>query len=112
MRSTTIATLVIVFLIPLALGLIYVKRIVQNLESDLAALERSINSDQDEIHVLKAEWAYLSRPERVKNLAAKYLDLQATNSHQIADISTIPLKSDAYANAEAVVIPSSFSASY
>jgi len=56
----------------------------------LAALERSIDVDQEEVHVLKAEWTYLSRPERVKTLASKYLDLEPTTSRQIADVQVIP----------------------
>ena len=108
MRNTTIATW-IVFILPLALGLFYVKHMVQNLENELTSLEKSINSDNEEIHVLKAEWAYLSRPERVKNLAARYLDLEPTSSDQIAlDIESIPLRSDAVASAEVELTHNSF----
>lgn len=101
MRISTIMTWVI-FILPLALGLFYVKHVVENTEEDLAQLENQINTDQDEIHVLKAEWIYLSRPDRVKKLADRYLDLQPTNSTQIADISSIPMAG------EGQVIHSSF----
>ncbi|PIR31814.1 MAG: cell division protein FtsL [Alphaproteobacteria bacterium CG11_big_fil_rev_8_21_14_0_20_44_7] len=87
--SKTIVTWLL-FILPVAMGLFYVKHIVQNLEEDLAALERSIDVDQEEVHVLKAEWTYLSRPERVKTLASKYLDLEPTTSRQIADVQVIP----------------------
>jgi cell division protein FtsL len=92
----------IVFILPLAMGLFYVKHVVENLEEEIYALESQIHSDQDEIHVLKAEWIYLSRPDRVKKLASQYLDLQPTNSTQIADISAIPM------SGEAVVVSSNF----
>ena len=101
MRISTVMTW-IVFILPLALGLFYVKHVVENTENELAALESQINADQDEIHVLKAEWIYLSRPDRVKKLASQYLDLQPTDSKQIADISSIPM---AY---EGQVVHSSF----
>jgi cell division protein FtsL len=107
MRKNTLATLII-FILPLALGLFYVKHMVQNLEEDLSSLERQIKNDKEEIHVLKAEWAYLSRPERVKVLAAQNLDLQPTSSEQIAEINSIPLRSDALASAETHVASASF----
>jgi len=93
MRSTTIVTWII-FILPIALGLFYVKHVVANLETDLTSLNKSIKSDKEEIHVLTAEWTYLSRPERVKQLSAKYLDLAPTKSTQIADISQIPMAND------------------
>jgi cell division protein FtsL len=107
MRKNTLATLII-FILPLALGLFYVKHIVQNLEEDLSSLEYKIKSDKEEIHVLKAEWAYLSRPERVKVLASRYLDLQPTSSEQIAEINTIPLRTDALASADTHIANASF----
>ena len=103
MRRTTILTWII-FILPLALGLFYVKHIVANLEGDYASLEKNIKSDKEEIHVLAAEWTYLSRPERIKDLSAKYLDLSPTKSTQIADISQIPMSNDG-----AMVVQSSYS---
>ena len=93
------------FILPLALGLFYVKHIVENLENELAALERSIEVDQEEVHVLRAEWAYLSRPERVQNLASEYLELEPTAGNQVADIKSIPFGSS---ERQASVINSSY----
>lgn len=93
MRSTTIITWII-FILPIALGLFYVKHVVANLEDDLAALNKSIKADKEEIHVLTAEWTYLSRPERIKQLSVKYLDLAPTKSTQVADIRQIPMMND------------------
>ncbi len=93
MRSTTIITWII-FILPIALGLFYVKHVVANLETDLTSLNKSIKSDHEEIHVLTAEWTYLSRPERVRQLSGKYLDLAPTKSTQIADIHQIPMAND------------------
>lgn len=101
MRSTVVSF--VVFILPIALGLFYTKHVVANLEEDMSSLQRSITSDKEEIHVLTAEWAYLSRPERVKDLAAKYLELEPTKSTQIADISQIPFMNDG-----AVVVQSSY----
>jgi len=84
----------ILFILPVALGLFYVKHIVENLEEDLSALEKSIYSDKDEVHVLRAEWAYLSRPERVQKLAANYLELEPASGAQIADVKAIPFPTE------------------
>ena len=104
MRSTTIITW-ITFILPIALGLFYVKHVVANLETDLAALHKSIKSDKEEIHVLTAEWTYLSRPERIKTLSGKYLDLAPTKSTQVADIRQIPMNNDG-----ALLVQSSYNA--
>ena len=104
MRSTTIITW-IVFILPIALGLFYVKHVVANLETQLTSLHKSMKSDKEEIHVLTAEYTYLSRPERIKQLSAKYLDLAPTKSTQVADITQIPMSNDG-----AVLVQSSFNA--
>src|ERR1700738_2724767 len=36
---------------------------------------RAILADQDAIHVLKAEWAFLGQPSRLADLSRRYLDL-------------------------------------
>jgi cell division protein FtsL len=82
----------ILFILPIALGLFYVKHIVENLEEDMAALEKSIGSDKEEVHVLRAEWAYLSRPERVQKLASSYLELEPASGAQIADVESLPFQ--------------------
>jgi hypothetical protein len=38
-------------------------------------INRQLSADRDSIRVLKAEWAYLNKPERVENLANKYLKM-------------------------------------
>lgn len=94
----------IVVLMPLAIGLFYMKHTVQKLETDLAALQKSIKSDQEEIHVARAEWTYLTRPSRIKDLSGKYLNLQITNSSQIVDVDSLPSASAANVPAEGGVI--------
>lgn len=87
--NKTVATW-IMFILPVALGLFYVKHIVQNLEEELSSLERSIDSDQAEVNMLRAEWAFQTKPQRIKKLANEYLDLKPTNAAQIADVRFIP----------------------
>ena len=56
-------------------------------------LKHEIQAERDGIGVLRAEWAHLARPERIQELATKYLDLQALSLNQIVAASAIPEKS-------------------
>lgn len=49
----------------------------QNVEKEVAALNRKAIAEQEAIHVLRAEWSYLNRPERLSALAERHLGLQA-----------------------------------
>jgi cell division protein FtsL len=85
-------------------GLFHVKYQVQALEDRLAKLNRDIVHEQAQIHVLRAEWTYLNRPEHIEELANKYLGLAAPKASQIGSISDLPMRpesdgSDAVANA-------------
>ena len=91
--NKTVATW-IMFILPVAMGLFYVKHIVQNLEDEIATIERSIETDEDEVNMLRAEWAFQTKPQRIKKLANKYLDLSPTDASQIADVRFIPHSSD------------------
>lgn len=66
-------------------ALFQVKYKVQNLHRDLAEIERQIAIDKKTIHVLEAEWAYLNRPERLKQLADQYLDLRYVSVAQMKE---------------------------
>ena len=49
----------------------------------IVKVEHAIEREQDRIGMLRAEWAYLTRPERMQALAEKHLDLQQTATDQI-----------------------------
>lgn len=57
------------------IALFQVKYEVQSLEDELRQLNADILHEQEQIHVLRAEWAHLNRPQRLEALAARYLDL-------------------------------------
>lgn len=71
-------------------GLFHVKYKVHSLEEDLRRLNASILEEQEQLHVLEAEWAYLNRPARLERLTAKYLDLRPLEADQIGAIEDIP----------------------
>lgn len=62
---------------------------VHELDQQLRDLNTSIESEQQSLHVLKAEWVYLANPARVEALAHKYLSTRPTSTHQIARLEDI-----------------------
>ena len=59
----------------------------------IARLNRDIVREQDQIHVLKAEWTYLNRPERIEELSKRFLDLAAPKPNQMGTIAQLPMRS-------------------
>jgi cell division protein FtsL len=55
-------------------------------------MKHEILAERDAIGVLRAEWAHLARPERVQELATKYLDLQPLSLNQVVTASALPDK--------------------
>ncbi len=58
-------------------------------------LERQIAEEEDSIDLLKADWSLLTQPSRIQKLVDAHKDalgLQATDSHQVTDLSAVPEK--------------------
>lgn len=85
-------------------GLFQIKYKVANLKHDLAEINRQLAADKDSIRVLKAEWSYLNKPERVGRLASKYLKLdniviaQVYDSKQVDDLYLASNSNEAMSN--------------
>jgi cell division protein FtsL len=64
----------------------------------IVKVQHSIEREQDRIAALRAEWAYITRPERLQALADKHLDMQQLGNNQIiisaADLPDQPPKVD------------------
>ena len=58
----------------------------------VARLKADIKGEQDKIGILRADWANLTRPERIQALADKLLDLQPLALSQIVKIDALPDK--------------------
>ena len=92
MRQTTLLFLLLAG--ALSVALFSVKYQVQDLEDELVDLNKSIISERQSIHVLNAEWSHLNNPERLGNLAEKFLGMTPVDPSQLAtfrDIERLPI---------------------
>lgn len=60
----------------------------------IAKMKREIARVRDALGMQRAEWAFLTRPERLQPLADKYLPLQPTAVGQIGSIASLPDRAD------------------
>lgn len=86
-RLSTVVWLALVAVIGFAM--FKVKYEVMSLEDQLARLNRSIAADQDALHVLKAEWSYLSQPSRLNDLNQRFLGLAPMATSQLAQMDRL-----------------------
>lgn len=64
---------------------------VEQLENQLATLNKEILKEQNAVHVLKAEWSFLGRPERIEELRRQFLpNLQPLQTIQIGGMGDLP----------------------
>lgn len=77
---------------------------VHDLNKQLYALHNAIEAEQRTIHVLKAEWVYLSNPSRIEKEAKRHLSLTSADLQQVTKMAGIPELIPA--NAEAMAIAS------
>jgi cell division protein FtsL len=75
------------------MGLYGIAYEVEQMEKELAALEREISQEQEKVHVLEAEWAYLARPERVESLSGQFLpNMRVLTAERIGGYDDIPYR--------------------
>lgn len=59
-------------------------------EEELKAIHRQILGDSREIHILKADWAFLNDPNRLRALIATQKEFKPIGATQIVDVSELP----------------------
>ena len=89
-RSFTLVTLCV--LIVVSYGLYNLKYEVEDLQDHANALRAQMGEDRLAIKVLEAEWAYLSRPDRLQKLSEKFLLLEPTVARQVGGLADLRLK--------------------
>jgi hypothetical protein len=63
---------------------------VEGLQDDMVKTENEIIAYEDEIQLLEVEWVYLTRPERLRTLASRYLqDNGYALASQIKDVDKL-----------------------
>lgn len=87
-RRSTLLWLIAAILV--GCGLYQLKYEVQAKEELLTRLNRQIQSEQEAIHVLNAEWAFLNRPDRLADLSNRHLELAAAAPTQFSRVAAIP----------------------
>lgn len=56
----------------------------------IAKTKIEIKAERDAIGVLRAEWSFLTRPERVQQLSDRFLELQQLNADKIVTARQLP----------------------
>ena len=64
-----------------------VKHEVLAIEQKLSETVQQVRREKENIHILKAEWSHLNEPQRLKNLAEKFLDITQMKTNQISAVS-------------------------
>jgi hypothetical protein len=66
---------------------------VEQVENELQALNRQTLEEQEAIHVLRAEWSHVNRPENLRELSRELLPhLQSPAVNQIGTLDQLPLR--------------------
>lgn len=61
----------------------------RDLERQIASYKRDIAEETENLRLLNAEWSSLTRPDRIRALAAQYLGLSTLKAQQIVKMSDI-----------------------
>lgn len=74
----------------LAVGGVYgTKFQAYRFEAEVAELRRAVTAERRRLHALRAEWAYLNRPQRLARLAERHLDLRPATPKEIASLDEL-----------------------
>ena len=87
-----IIILTAIVLASLGTTLYQVKTGIDERQAELRRLHAEIATTQRDIAVLEAEWAFLSRPDRVMNLSASLLDMEPISRDRILPLEAIPMR--------------------
>ena len=93
-----IVILTAVVLASLGTTLYQVKTGIDKTQAELRRLQANIMATQRDISVLEAEWAFLSRPDRVMNLSTSLLNMKPISRDRVLPLDAIPMRLQADAN--------------
>ena len=81
---------------------------VQGLEKELKQVKQDILREQESLHVLKAEWSYLTRPARIEDLARRHLGFEPLARDRISLVEYLPPRPEDFgrhAESERLTVP-------
>ena len=99
-RSTFLRHTTMLFMVlagGLSMVLFSVKYQVHDLEAQQKRLTQELETERRALHVLRAEWANLNDPQRLKQLAEQHLGLKPMGPGQVMDLGgvlAIPVRED------------------
>lgn len=85
-----------------ASALYLVKYRVMDVKEEVAQVQQEIVAEQQSIHLLNAEWAYLNRPQRLEQLARQYLSMEAISPSRIIQWEELPSAPETVAQVQGV----------
>ncbi len=88
LRMTLLIYMAVIALV--ACGVYFVKYSAQDMQRKVAALEAQLQQEKEALHLLRAEWAYLNRPERLRRLADKHLQMVPVVPAALTSLPAIP----------------------
>ena len=91
-----IIILIAIVLASLGTTLYQVKTGIDEGQAELRRLQTDIATAQRNVAVLEAEWAFLSRPDRVMKLSASLLDMEPISQDRILPLDAIPMRRQVY----------------
>ena len=95
-----IVILTAVVLASLGTTLYQVKTGIDKTQAELRRLQANIMATQRDILVLEAEWAFLSRPDRVMNLSTSLLNMKPISRDRVLPLDAIPMRLQADADSK------------
>jgi hypothetical protein len=75
-----------------------VKTGIDERQAELRRLQANIVTTKRDISLLEAEWAFLSRPDRVLNLSTSLLDMRPISRDRVLPLDAIPMRLQADAD--------------
>ena len=63
-------------------SLFYVSQRTRDARDEVTYFDRKISNEEEAIRILRAEWSYLNRPQRLESLSKKFLKIGKTKSYQ------------------------------
>ena len=95
MKQWVLNFVLLTLAIGIGIGLFLMKQRVVEYEKELNTLTNTILADMREIHTLKADWAVLTEPSRLRHLisesSVKHIDVQQVVSPDEVELSPVPV---------------------